>query len=90
MEQKTLLTALGARIRMIRLTKNLTQNQLAEICNFEKSTMSKIESGQVNISYYTLFRLSLGLGVPMIELVNHDGIDVDREGNDGHDGMLRR
>jgi transcriptional regulator with XRE-family HTH domain len=73
MDQKTLLTTLGTRIRMIRLTKNLTQNQLAEICNFEKSTMSKIESGQVNISYYTLFRLSRGLDIGIAELVDHDG-----------------
>ncbi len=64
-----LLTALGARIRTIRLTKNMTQNQLAEICDFEKSTMSKIESGQVNISYITLYRLSKGLDVDICDLL---------------------
>jgi transcriptional regulator with XRE-family HTH domain len=69
MEDTNLLVALGAKIRMIRLTKNLTQNQLAINCNFEKSSMSKIESGQVNMSFLTLHRISKGLEVSMRELL---------------------
>jgi transcriptional regulator with XRE-family HTH domain len=69
MDQQVLLTALGLRIRMIRLNKDLTQSQLATICNFEKSTMSKIEAGQVNVSYFTLCRLSEGLDVNICRLV---------------------
>jgi len=72
MDQQELLTALGTRIRMIRLAKDLTQSQLASICNFEKSTMSKIEAGQVNVSYFTLCRLSEGLEVTMCRLVTVD------------------
>jgi len=72
MDQQELLTALGTRIRMIRLAKDLTQSQLASICNFEKSTMSKIEAGQVNVSYFTLCRLSEGLEVTMCRLVTAD------------------
>ena len=73
MNRQDLLKAAGARIRVIRVTKNLTQSQLAIICNIEKSTMSKIEAGQVNISYYTLYRLSKGLEVNMGKLVIPDG-----------------
>jgi len=69
MEDTNLLIELGAKIRMIRLTKNLTQNQLAINCNFEKSSMSKIESGQVNMSYLTLHRISKGLAIPIRELL---------------------
>jgi putative transcriptional regulator len=69
MDEKILLSELGARIRMIRLTKSMTQSQLAMNCNFEKSSMSKIESGQVNLSYITLFRISKGLDVQMRELL---------------------
>jgi len=72
MDQQELLTALGTRIRMIRLAKDLTQSQLASIWNFEKSTMSKIEAGQVNVSYFTLCRLSEGLEVTMCRLVTVD------------------
>lgn len=69
MEQQELLTALGSRIRMIRLAKDLTQSQLAGICEFEKSTMSKIEAGRVNVSYFTLHRLSVGLDVNICQLL---------------------
>lgn len=85
MNKDDLLVAIGARIRRIRLTKDLTQSQLASICNFEKSTVSKIEGGQVNISYLTLYRLSAGLDVSICKLVTIDGTD----GVDGHDGVDR-
>ena len=69
MNESLLLKELGTRIRVIRLSKDMTQNQLAINCNFEKSSMSKIESGQVNLSYITLHRISKGLDVHMRELL---------------------
>jgi len=73
MTKQDLLIGIGTRIRRIRLTKDLTQSQLASICSFEKSTVSKIEGGQVNISYMTLYRLSQGLDVTLCKLVTLDG-----------------
>jgi putative transcriptional regulator len=69
MNESSLLKELGDRIRMIRLGKDMTQSQLAINCNFEKSSMSKIESGQVNLSYITLHRISKGLDVHVSELL---------------------
>ena len=77
MTDTDLLVDLGARIKSIRMASNMTQNQLAINCNFEKSSMSKIESGQVNVSYLTLNRISIGLGVPIRELF------PDGRSNDG-------
>src|SRR5687768_17473728 len=99
--KEDLLVAIGARIRRIRLTKDLTQSQLASICNFEKSTVSKIEGGQVNISYLTLYRLSKGLEVSICRLVTLDGTDgtdgvhkrdgvFAMDGQDGADGVHKR
>jgi len=68
MNESSILSELGARIKNIRMIKNMTQNQLAINCNFEKSSMSKIESGKVNLSYITLHRISLGLEVHIREL----------------------
>jgi putative transcriptional regulator len=68
MNEATLLKELGLRIRVIRLGKDMTQNQLAINCNFEKSSMSKIESGQINLTYITLHRISKGLDVHITEL----------------------
>jgi len=39
---------LGARIKKIRIEKNLSQNKLAVLCGFEKANMSRLESGQSN------------------------------------------
>ena len=72
MTQENLLITLGMRIRKIRLSKDITQSQLAIICDFDKSTMSKIEAGQVNVSYYTLHRLSEGLDVHICKLLSTD------------------
>jgi len=47
----------------------MTQNQLAINCNFEKSSMSKIEAGQINLTYMTLYRISKGLDVHMRHLL---------------------
>ena len=68
MNESLLLKELGTRIRVIRLGKDMTQNQLAINCNFEKSSMSKIESGQVNMSYLTLYKICKGLNISMKEL----------------------
>jgi transcriptional regulator with XRE-family HTH domain len=69
MEQEQLLMELGARVRNIRVLKGFSQKQLAMMCAFERSTMSKIESGNVNISYVALCRLCAGLNVKMSALV---------------------
>ena len=69
MSETIILQELGKRIRMIRLSKDMTQNQLAINCNFEKSSMSKIEAGQINLTYMTLYRISKGLDVHMRHLL---------------------
>ena len=74
MNETQLLVSLGARIKSIRQSSKMTQNQLAINCHFEKSSMSKIESGQVNVSYLTLHRISIGLDVHIRDLFpNIDG-----------------
>ncbi|MES2430846.1 MAG: helix-turn-helix transcriptional regulator [Bacteroidota bacterium] len=68
-EDDPLLQNLGKRIKEIRLNKKISQANLALTCEMDKSTLSKIESGKVNISYLILFRLSKCLEVPMSELI---------------------
>jgi len=69
MDEAEILNKLGSKIRSIRMGKNMTQNQLAINCDFEKSSMSKIESGKVNLSYITLHRISVGLDIHIRELL---------------------
>lgn len=68
MSEADLLIKLGRRIRAIRLKKNLTQNELAMKCDFEKASMSRIEAGQTNPTIRTLFKISKALDEHISEL----------------------
>ena len=61
-EQKMLIK-LGQKIKMIRIGKNMTQNELAMECDFEKASLSRIESGKSNPTIRTLFRISMALEI---------------------------
>lgn len=60
----------GKRIQEIRIEKNISQQELAARCNFEKSNMSRLEAGRANATLSTLEKISNALGVNIIELFN--------------------
>ena len=62
------LNQLGSRIREIRKTKKMTQDDLADKCNFEKGNLSRIETGQTNLTIRSLLRISNALEVPIAAL----------------------
>ena len=68
MSENEFLVQLGQRIKKIR-EKNMTQLKLAAICDFEKASMSRIESGQTNTTILTLKKISQALGVDVHELL---------------------
>ncbi len=61
MNQTEFLTSLGGRIKELRLKKNISQKDLAMECNFEKASMSRIESGKTNITVLTLHKIIIAL-----------------------------
>ena len=65
MVEHVLLIRIGERIKAIRLSKNMTQNQLAMECDFEKASLSRIESGLSNPTVRTLNKISEALDVPL-------------------------
>lgn len=73
MSDPKFLAALGARIKELRLKKELTQNELAILCNFEKASMSRIESGRTNVTILTLKKISKALDTDLFEFFN-DGV----------------
>lgn len=68
MPERKIIIKVGRKIRDIRLKNDMTQNELAIHCNFEKATMSRIESGQSNPTVRTLFKIATALEVPIAEL----------------------
>ena len=72
MTQAKFLASLGTRIKELRLSKKMTQNGLAADCDFEKSSMSRIEAGKTNITVLTLRKISKALDVEINEFFKAD------------------
>lgn len=68
MTDANFLIKLGQRIKKHRIKKNMTQNDLAIECEFEKASMSRIESGLANPTIRTLYKISKALDIEMAEL----------------------
>lgn len=64
-----LLVEIGKKIKAIRRDHNITQQHLADLCNFEKSNLCRIESGRSNVTIKTLLTISTALEVDIIELI---------------------
>ena len=63
---------LGDRIRQLREERSISQQNLAELCNFEKTNMARIESGRTNPTLHTLHKISSALRITLAELVDFE------------------
>jgi transcriptional regulator with XRE-family HTH domain len=68
MKEADLLVKMGERIKDIRMKKKMTQHDLASACQFEKASMSRLESGQSNPTIRTLHRVCKSLDIQISEL----------------------
>ena len=61
---------IGQRIRIIRISKGLTQDDLAKLMGYSnRSTIIKIESGVLNIDHKKLLKFAYMLKVPAVYLL---------------------
>jgi transcriptional regulator with XRE-family HTH domain len=67
---ETFLINLGIHIRKIRERKELSQQNLADMCNFPKSTLARIERAEMNTSIKTLVKIADALEIEPKELLN--------------------
>lgn len=58
-----IINSIAQRIRSTRKAQKLTVQELAYRCDIERSNMSRIESGRVNITIKTLTLIAKALGV---------------------------
>lgn len=70
MDKNKVLISIGLNIKKLREERNITQQDLAAACNFEKSNMSRIESGRTNLTIGTLLKICEVLKVKLIDVVN--------------------
>lgn len=60
-----MLKRLGARIREVRKRQHLSQEELADRADIDRSYMSGIERGVRNVSVLNLSRIAKALGIPL-------------------------
>ncbi len=70
LNKKEFQIALGNRIRQIREAKNLSQTELGNLCDIERSNMNRIEAGNTNPTSYLLYVIAVKLQVKASELLN--------------------
>lgn len=70
MKKEQLQQKLGEKIKEIRESKMISQQNLAAMCNFEKGNMSRIESGRTNPTIETIYKISQALSVKMIDILD--------------------
>ena len=66
---RDILTILGNRIRLCRLSRHMTQSDLSLKTGIACYYISRIETGQLNIGINMLYKLAKGLKVHISELV---------------------
>ena len=64
---------LGARVRAIRTERNWTLEQAARQAGLARSTLSKIENGQMSPTYDALKKLAVGLEISIPQRVDGRG-----------------
>ncbi len=66
---RPVLSSLGRNIQKLRLAKELSLSQLAQNAGLAKSNLSRIEQGNGNPTFETIWRLAIQLDVPFGDLV---------------------
>lgn len=66
---KKLLLNIGVRIRSLRNNKNISQEDFAADCGFDRTYISRIELGKRNLTIVNLKRIADGLGIELSKLL---------------------
>ena len=68
LNKKEFQIALGQRIKELREKKNISQTELGNLCDIERTNMNRIEAGKTNPTSFTLYRIAQKLEVELSEL----------------------
>lgn len=66
-EQEYIIT-LGTRIRQLREEREISQQALADICNMPKSTIGRIERGNVSVTIKSIVKIANALEIEPLEI----------------------
>lgn len=72
MNEEAFLMKIGKRIKELRIAKGISQQELAAEIEYEKSNMSRLESGRINPKIATLYKVAKALGISLSDIVGVD------------------
>ena len=70
-DNEILLTKLADKIKARRAELNISQEKLAEKCDFDRTYISLLERAKRNPSYLNLEKLCIGLEIELSKLLNN-------------------
>ena len=70
--EQELLNQLAIKIKKQRNELNISQEKLAEKCDFDRTYISLLERAKRNPSYLSLLKLSIGLEIELTELLQKE------------------
>ncbi len=76
--EQELLIQLAQKIKIKRKKLNISQEKLAEKCDFDRTYISLLERAKRNPSYLSLIKLCNGLEIELIELLKGDNSNESR------------
>lgn len=72
-----LLKMVGENIKLIRLEKGLTREQLAEMCEIQPTYLADVERGQRNITLQSLEKIAMGLGESPSKIIRLENLKLE-------------
>ena len=69
MDYQAEIIAIALKIKTLRVSQNITIQDLAYKCDMERANLSRIEAGKTNITIKTLCKISTALNVPLSTLI---------------------
>lgn len=70
MKKTTILLKVGQRIRQLRESKNMSQEELAEKADLHPTFIGKIERAEINPSIITLGKIAQAFNIPLSQLLS--------------------
>lgn len=71
---------LGENIRSLRIKQQITQEQLAELCNLHRTYIGAMERGDRNVSLNNIVKVAQALNVTPSDLLKFEGqIQITKE-----------
>jgi transcriptional regulator with XRE-family HTH domain len=65
---RSALVLFGKQVRRLRIERHLSQEKLAEMCDFHRNQIGRIERAEQTVSFDGLLQLSYGLAVAPSEM----------------------